>query len=78
MGSNIGLVSDAIDYYDLLNKSGLLLMVVFQKTFGSLDWHFLFKTFKTFSTLVLILCRTILCHRGCNFSLRADKPFICL
>ena len=51
MGTNIRLVSDVIDYYDLLNKSGLLLMVDFQKAFDSLDWHFLFKTLN-FSILV--------------------------
>ena len=49
MGTNIRLVSDAIDYYDLLNKSGLLLMEDFQKAFDSLDWHFLFKTLNVFN-----------------------------
>ena len=48
MGTNIRLVSDAIDYYNLLNKSGLLLMVDFQKDFDSLDWQFLFKTLNFF------------------------------
>ena len=44
MGTNIHLVSDVIDYYDILNKSGILLMLDFQKAFDSLDWNFLFKT----------------------------------
>ena len=49
MGTNIRLVSDVIDYYDILNKSGILLMLDFQKTFDSLDWNFLFKTLNFFN-----------------------------
>ena len=49
MGTNICLVSDVIDYYDILNKSGILLMMEFQKAFDSLDWNFLFKTLNFFN-----------------------------
>ena len=49
MGTNIRLVSDVIDYYDTLDKSGLLLMIDFKKAFDSLEWNFLFKTLKLFN-----------------------------
>ena len=47
MGTNIRLVSDVIDYYDILNKSGILLMLDFQKPFDSID-EFSFQDFKCF------------------------------
>ena len=31
MGTNIRLIGDVIDYYDMMNKSGILLMLDFQK-----------------------------------------------
>ena len=49
MGTNIRLVSDVIDYYDMIEKSGLLLMLDFKKAFDSLEWNFLFKTLKLFN-----------------------------
>ena len=49
IGSNIRLVSDVIDYYDLTNKSGILLMLDFQKAFDTIEWRFLFKTLEFFN-----------------------------
>ena len=49
MGTNIRLVSDVTDYYDILNKSGILLMLDFQKAIDSLDWNFLFKNINFFN-----------------------------
>ena len=43
METNIRLVSDIIDYYDLTKKSGILLMLDFQNAFDSLEWDFLKK-----------------------------------
>ena len=49
IGANIRLVSDVIDYYDLTNKSGILLMLNFQKAFDTIEWRFLFKTLEFFN-----------------------------
>ena len=49
MGYNIRLVSDTIDYYDILNKSGILLTIDFKKAFDSLEWNFMLKTLQTFN-----------------------------
>ena len=48
MGTNIRLVCDIFDYNDMLDKSGLLLMIGFKKAFDSLEWSFLFKSLKLF------------------------------
>lgn len=48
IGHNIRLVCDTIDYFDLTNKSGILLSVDFRKAFDSLEWDFIFKTLKAF------------------------------
>ena len=48
MGTNIRLVGDIIDYYDMMNKSGILLMLDFQKAFDSLEWDFLTTALKFF------------------------------
>ena len=37
MGHNIRLVSDVIDYYDMLNKSGISLAIDFHKAFDSIE-----------------------------------------
>ena len=47
MGHNIRLVSDVIDYYDMLNKSRILLAIDFHKAFDSIEWNFLYKTLKS-------------------------------
>ena len=49
IGTNIRLVSDVIDYYDLTNESGILLMLDFQKAFDTIEWRFLFKTLEFFN-----------------------------
>ena len=47
MGYNIRLVSDVIDYYDMLNKSGILLAIDFHKAFDSIEWNFVYKTLES-------------------------------
>ncbi len=49
MGTNIRLVSDIIEYYDITNKSGLLLMLDFKKAFDSIEWSFMFKSLQFFN-----------------------------
>ena len=44
MGTNIRLVSDIIEYYDLSSKSGILFMLDFTKAFDTIQWDFMFKT----------------------------------
>ena len=41
MGNNVRLVSDVIHYYDILNKSGILLATDFRKAFDSIEWNFI-------------------------------------
>ena len=49
IGYNIRLVEDIIDYYERLQKSGMLVMLDFQKAFDSLEWNFVFKTLDFFN-----------------------------
>ena len=49
MGTNIRLVSDIIDYFDMLNESGLLLMLDFKKAFDSIEWNFLLRSLQYFN-----------------------------
>ena len=49
MGTNIRLVSDIIEHYDMTNKSGILLMLDFQKAFDTIEWEFMFKTLHFFN-----------------------------
>ena len=49
MGCNIRQMSDIIDFYDMHEKSGLLLMLDFKKAFDSLEWNFLLKTLVFFN-----------------------------
>ena len=44
MGYNIRLVDDVVEYYDHMQKKGLLFMADFSKAFDSFEWKFLFKT----------------------------------
>ena len=45
MEHNIRLVSDVIDYYEILNK--FLLAIDFHKAIDSTEWHFLYKTLES-------------------------------
>ena len=47
MGNNVRLVSDVIDYYDILNKSGILLAIDFRKAFDSIEWNFIYKSLES-------------------------------
>ena len=49
MGTNIRLVSDIIDYYDMIDESGSLLMLDFKKAFDSIEWSFLLKSLQFFN-----------------------------
>ena len=49
MGYNIRLVDDVVEYYDHMQKKGLLFMADFSKAFDSLEWKFLFKTLDFFN-----------------------------
>ena len=49
MGTNIRLVSDVIEYYDLSSKSGILFMVDFMKAFDTIQWDFMFKSLNYFN-----------------------------
>ena len=49
IATNIRLVSDVIEYHDLTNKSGILLVLDFQKAFDTIKWRFLFKTLEFFN-----------------------------
>ena len=49
MDTNIRLVSDIIEHYDMTNKSGILLMLDFQKAFDTVEWEFMVKTLHFFN-----------------------------
>ena len=49
MGTNIRLVNDIIEYYDLFNKSGILLTLDFTKAFDTSRWDFMFKSLQFFN-----------------------------
>ena len=49
MGCNIRLISDVIEHYDKMEKSGVLLMLDFKKAFDSLEWNFLTKSLEYFN-----------------------------
>ena len=49
MGTNIRLVSDIIDYFDMMGDSGFLLMLDFKKAFDSLEWNFLLRSLQYFN-----------------------------
>ena len=48
IGSNIRLIQDIIDYTELLNCDGAILLIDFKKAFDTIDWSFLFKSLKKF------------------------------
>ena len=49
MGTNIRLVNDVIDYFDMTDKNGILFMLDFTKAFDSLERNFLLKTLRFFN-----------------------------
>ena len=49
MGTNIRLVNDVKDYFDMTDKNGILFMLDFTKAFDSLEWKFLLKTLRFFN-----------------------------
>ena len=49
MGTNIRLVIDIIDYFDMMNDSGFLLMLDFKKAFDSIEWNFLLRSLQYFN-----------------------------
>ena len=44
MGNTVRTVHDIIEYCNIYNEDGLLMMIDFTKAFHSLEWEFLFKT----------------------------------
>ena len=46
--TNIRLVNDIIEYYDLFSKSGILSTFDFTKAFDTLQWDFTFKSLQCF------------------------------
>ena len=49
MGTSIRLVSDAIDYFDMMEESGFPLMLDFKKDFDSVEWNFLLRALRYFN-----------------------------
>ena len=49
MGTNIRLVSDIIEHFEMVNKSGILLMLDFKKAFDTIEWDFMFKALHSFN-----------------------------
>ena len=49
MGTNIRLVSDIIDYFDMMIESGFLLMLDFKNAFDSIEWNFLLRSLQYFN-----------------------------
>ena len=48
IGSSIRLIQDIIDYTELLNCDGAILLIDLKKAFDTIDWRFLFKSLKKF------------------------------
>ena len=48
MRNNIRLVEDILEYYDHMEKKGLIFMADFTKAFDSLEWDFMFRTLDFF------------------------------
>ena len=49
METNIRLMSDIMDYFDMMDDSGFLLMLDFKKEFDSLEWNFLLRSLQYFN-----------------------------
>ena len=46
MGDSVRTLVDVIEYCQINNQNGIMMMVDFTKAFDSLEWPFLFKTLK--------------------------------
>ena len=46
---NTRVLYDIMHYLEKENRSGLLLLIYFEKAFDSIDWQFLRKTLQSFS-----------------------------
>ena len=49
IGTNIRKIIDTIDYLETNNKSGVLLLLDFEKAFDSVEWPFIISTLKQFN-----------------------------
>ena len=49
MGYNIRLVDDVIEYYERMQKKGIILMADFRKVFDRLEWDFMYKSLDFFN-----------------------------
>ena len=49
MGTNIRVINDIINHYDMTKQNGFLFMLDFQKAFDSIEWSFLYKTLNYFN-----------------------------
>jgi hypothetical protein len=58
MGENTRLLYDLMHYLEENNKTGLLLLVDFEKAFDSIEWLFLKKALKPFSVSLMMKGKT--------------------
>ena len=49
MGYNIRLVEDVIEYYEQMQKRGIIFMADFTKAFDSLEWNFMYRSLEFFN-----------------------------
>ena len=49
IGENIRTISDLIQFANLKQRQGIIIQLDFEKSFDSISWNFLHKTFKKFN-----------------------------
>ena len=49
IGENARIILDILDYCEENNSDGILLFLDFEKAFDSIEWNFVFKTFRKIS-----------------------------
>ena len=49
MGYNMRLVEDVIEYYEQMQKRGIIFMADFTKAFDSLEWDFMYRSLEFFN-----------------------------
>ena len=49
IGSNVRLMRDVFDLYNMKNLSGLFMFIDFEKEFDSVEWTFMFGTLSKFN-----------------------------